>query len=93
MKHIYVVLRSLTFTCMAGSCFFAARPARAQITEIPNQANPAMGAYNSGFLVKANGRTFYTHGYQQDTVSDVEGVGLETRIFMCLKIGTNTRTI
>ena len=74
MKHIYVVLRSLTFTCMAVSYFFAARPARAQITENPNQTNPAMGAYNSGFLVKANGPTFYTHGYQQDTVSDVEGL-------------------
>lgn len=78
---------------MAVSCFFAARPARAQITEIPNQANPAMGAYNSGFLVQANGQTFYTNGYQQGTVSDVEGVGLGNRIFMCLKIGTNTRTI
>ena len=74
MKHVNVVLRSLTFTCMAVSYFFAARPARAQITENPNQTNPAMGAYNSGFLVKANGPTFYTHGYQQDTVSDVEGL-------------------
>ena len=82
MKHVYVVLRSLTFTCMAVACFFAARPARAQIIEIPNQANPAMCAYNSGFLVQANGQRFTRMVTSKGTVSDVEGLGLATRTFM-----------
>jgi len=68
-----VFFGSLVIAGTAVLCFFAAKHAEAQIPEIPNEANPAMSAYNSGFLVQANGQTFYTNGYQQGTVADVEG--------------------
>jgi hypothetical protein len=74
-----ISLRSLAIACLAVACFFASRPAAAQVQ---TEANPAFSAFNSGFLVQANGQAYYTWGYQQNSLSDVQwGWGQDYNIY------------
>ena len=72
-------LRSLLFACMAAICLLQSIRAVAQV---PTEAGPAFNAFNSGFLVQANGQAYYTWGYQQNSLSDVQwGWGQDYNIY------------
>ena len=73
-----VFLRNLAITCMVALCFVATKPAQAQI---PTEADAAINAYNSAFLVQSGGQTYYTWGYQQGLADAQWGWGQDLDIY------------
>ena len=80
MKQIRVAfLRCLLLAFPAVACLVSAMPASAQV---PTEADAAFNAFDSGFLVQSNGQAYYTWGYQQNSLSDVQwGWGQDYNIY------------
>ena len=72
-------LRVLSIAGIALACLLASTPASAQVQ---TEADPAFNAFNAGFLVQANGQAYYTWGFHQNTLSDVQwGWGQDYTIY------------
>jgi hypothetical protein len=80
MRRAYlVVIRTVVIVCIAVVCFLVGKPAVAQVQ---TEADAALNAFNSGFLVQADGQAYYTWGYQQNSLSDVQwGWGQDYNIY------------